>query len=320
MLESFEVCSIHNSTGPDQIGKSPNPPMTACVLGKTWRILLASAERIADVRRPAHKHNVKSASFLPETMRTSQSKPHLHINTPGSPHTPRYRPKPPKTSLPTDVIDLMDDSTPTGLLRHHDGPYDPVTRSAYLPENKSPLAALAHSTKEALNATPESAIRDSLTQHVPLQNTAVVGPGEHVPGGAPDDILSNYKEENLLGDVGRWDGIEYNENDRRAKGHPGWDGAFVNRGHNAAERAKKKGRGQEEWGEYPVQHDGMIEMVAPERDLRVNGMQASAGAIEEAEHEQHHSGLVGGIKKRLSLVRRHKDHSREHSQEVSPTR
>jgi len=114
---------------------------------------------------------------------------------------PPRRPKDKKT-LPIDVIDLLDESVPPGLLRHHSGPFDPVTRSAYLPETESPLAASQQSTEETLKATPESAIRDSLTQHVPLQNTAVVGPGEHVPGGPPDDIL-DYKEENLLGDVGR---------------------------------------------------------------------------------------------------------------------
>lgn len=246
------------------------------------------------------------------------TKSHLYVDNPAT-HQHSGRPKP-KARLPTDIIDLMDDSVPPGLLRHHSGPFDPVTQSAYLPPNKSPLAALQHSTEEALKATPESAIRDSLLKHVPLQNTAVVGPGEHVPGGAADEFLSDYQEENLLGDVGRWQGIEYDDDDRRAKGHPGWDGAFVNRGHNKAERSKKEAhkpsRGKRELGEYVGdyrgENDGMIEMVTPERDIRVNGMQASASAIDDAEREmtEHRHGIVSGIKRRISLVRKHhRDHS-----------
>lgn len=224
-----------------------------------------------------------------------------------------------RRQLPPDVIDLMDDSVPPSLLRHHSGPFDAVTKSTYLPKNKSPLAALEHSTQEALNATPETSIRDSLNKHVPLQNTAVVGPGEHIPGGRPNETLPDYKEENLLGDVGRWEGIEYDDDDRRAKGHAGWDGAFVNLGRNEIERAKydsahhhKKGRNSQEWGEYVdrpaayVGDDSMIEVVPFDGDIRVSGMQASASAVEAdaAEREKHH-GIVDGIKRRLSLKKHH---------------
>jgi hypothetical protein len=213
----------------------------------------------------------------------------------------------------------MDESVPPGLLRHHSGPFDAVTRSAYLSNQKSPLAALQHSNEEALKATPESAIRDSLNQHVPLQNTAVVGPGEHVPGGAADEVLSDYQEENLIGDVGRWDGVDYDDDDRRAKGHSGWEGAFMGLGHSEPERAKrnhakgKVSRGDTVESEYRLDENGMIEMMTPERDVRVSGMKASSSAIEQAEHERHH-GMLDGIKRRISLVRKHhRDHSGEHT-------
>jgi len=52
-------------------------------------------------------------------------------------------------------------------------------------------------SREALKATPESSIGDSLSKHVLLQNTAVVPPEEHVPGRSPDEVLS-YREENFL--------------------------------------------------------------------------------------------------------------------------
>jgi len=204
---------------------------------------------------------------------------------------------------------------PPSLLRHHSGPFDAVTRSAYLSSQRSPLAALEHSTEDILKATPEVSIRDSLNKHVPLQNTAVVPPGEHVPGGLPDEVL-DYKEDNLLGDVGRWQGIEYDDDDRRAKGHPGWEGAFVNRGRNEADRERhdakhhrQKKNGGGEWGQSVdgteiFTNDGMIEMVPPERDIRVSGMQASSSAVEEAEHSRSH-GIVDGIKRRLSLKKHH---------------
>jgi hypothetical protein len=198
--------------------------------------------------------------------------------------------------LPPDVIDRMDDSVPPSLLRHHSGPFDAVTRSAFLPSTKSPLAALQHSNEEALKATPESSIRDSLNRHIPLQNTAVVPPGKPVPGD-PDDIL-DYKEENLIGDIGRWDGIEYDDDDRRAKGrHP--PDSFGN-------PALSTGNGKHFFHFGSAQTEPtMIEMVPPERDVRIDGMQASSTAIEEAERDKHH-GIVDGIKRRLSLKKHHK--------------
>lgn len=214
----------------------------------------------------------------------------------------------PSRELPPDIIDRMDDSVPPQLLRHHSGPFDAVTRSAYLSKNKSPLAALQHSNEEALKATPEASIRDSLYKHVPLQNTAIVPPGEHVPGGLPDETL-DYQEENLIGGVGRLQAIEHDDDDRRAKGHPGWDGSFMNRGLKEVDRAKhdakhhQRSSGGDPSEEYFV-NDGMIEMVPPERDIRVDGMQASSSAVEEAEHHKHH-GIIDGIKRRISLKRHH---------------
>ena len=221
--------------------------------------------------------------------------------------------------LPPDPIDLMDDSVPPSLLRHHSGPFDAVTRSQYLSNSRSPLAALEHSNAQALAATPESSIRDAINQHIPLQNTAVVPPGAYVP--FTGEIL-DYEEENLIGDMGRWDGIEYDDNDRRAKGHPDWDGAL---GYSEAERVEieaKKGdkhkRKPTRWVQSVVDPVGytegdIIEMVPPERGLRVDGMQASASAVEEADRNKH-LGVFSDIKRRLS-ARRHHDkghHADEH--------
>jgi hypothetical protein len=229
--------------------------------------------------------------------------------SPNHHHHHHYHQSKPGKVLPPDVIDLMDDTT---LLRHHSGPFDAVTKSAYLSKDKSPLAALEKSTEQILKATPEISIRDSLNQHVPLQNIAVVAPGQTIPGGLPDEVL-DYKEENLIGDVGRWDGIEYDDDDRRAKGHPGWDGAFMGRGRNEAERAKRDAKKKDQWqqsltdgNEYNGEDGELVEMVPRDRDIRVDGMKASAAAIEEAESHKKLGvvdNMMDGIKRRLSARR-----------------
>ena len=141
-----------------------------------------------------------------------------------------------------------------------------------------------------------------------LAQAEALPPGELVLGGLPDETL-DYKEENLIGDVGRWQGIEYDDDDRRAKGHPGWDGAFMNRGLNEADRAKHDAKHDKKSGDHGnmneyLANNGMIEMVSPERDIRLDGIQASSSAVEEAEHHKHH-GLIDGIKRRISLKRHH---------------
>ena len=245
--------------------------------------------------------------------------------------------KPPK--MPLDAIDVMDESVPPTFLRHHSGPFDAVTKSRFTSKNKNPLAALEHSTQAVLEATPEVSIQDSIEKHVPLQNTAVVEPGQR-PFGHDEPL--QYQEENLLSDVGRWEGIDYAQDDRKAHGQGHWDGAFMNRGHNEAERAalnasSAKGHpkrkpipgdlnyesadavdmiemsSQERDIVHSVDPDNMVTILPPDRDLRVDGMQASATAIEEAQLEEHHQdgkhlGIVEGIKRRLS-GRRSKPHA-----------
>src|SRR5271169_4365048 len=178
---------------------------------------------------PSPVSSERTATPTSAEMAASPSNPHHHHH--------HHHKSQPAHHLPPDPIDLMDGSVPPSLLRHHSGPFDAVTQSAYLSQNKSPLAALEHSTEEILHATPEVSIRDSLNKHVPLQNTAVVPPGEPVPGGLPDERL-DYEEENLIGDIGRWQGVNYDDDDRRAKGHEGWEGGFMGLGRNEADRAK----------------------------------------------------------------------------------
>lgn len=75
-----------------------------------------------------------------------------------------------------DTIDLLDHSY-FGPKLHHEGPYDAALagRNAY--KKYSPLEAVRDSNAQALRATPQAYINDSLTKHRPLQGTAIVPPG-----------------------------------------------------------------------------------------------------------------------------------------------
>ena len=207
-------------------------------------------------------------------------------NPPPRYHKQHHRRKAPKR-MPLDTIDIMDDSVPPNLLRHHSGPFDAVAKSMYLSENKNPLAALEHSTQEVLEATPDVSIQDAIERHMPLQNTAIMEPGQR-PFGC-DEL--QYEEENLLGDVGRWQGIEYVAGDKKARGPSYW----------GDKTAKAKRKPLPANITYVTDSDSNIAMVPPELDLRVEGMPASANVIEETKAEQgKHLGIVEGIKRKLS--------------------
>jgi hypothetical protein len=219
---------------------------------------------------------------------------------------PRRNSKPRKT-LPPDVIDLMDNTIPPSLTRHHSGPFDAVTKSAYLPKDKSPLAALQYSTEQVLKATPEISIRDSVNQHVPLQNTAVSAPGQPVPAGLPGEVLM-YEEENLIGNVRQWDGIEYDDDDGKATDY--YEDGDVIDPEGEAEIAKggkhrrHKNKGQwvqslSDGNDYNEYEGELVEIVPRDRDIKVDGMKASASAIKEAEPKKK-LGIVDGIKRKLS--------------------
>ena len=211
----------------------------------------------------------------------------LACSPPPQYHKEHHRRKQPKRML-LDAIDIMDDSVPRNLLRHHSGPFDAVTKSMYLSKNKNPLAALEHSTQEVLEATPELSIQDAVKRHVPLQNTAVVEPGQR-PRGYEEPL--QYEEENLLGNVGRWQGIEYVAGDKKARGPSYW----------GDKTAKAKRKPLPANITYVTDSDSNIAMVPPELDLRVEGMPASANVIEETKAEQgKHLGIVEGIKRKLS--------------------
>jgi len=76
-----------------------------------------------------------------------------------------------------DTIDSLDKTLFGGGSYHHGGPYDATLMARNTNYKHSPVAATHHGNMEALRATPQEHIKDSLTKKVPLQGTAVIPPG-----------------------------------------------------------------------------------------------------------------------------------------------
>ena len=104
-----------------------------------------------------------------------------------------------------DSIDQLDDSI---SRYHHEGPYDAALFVRNTSYKDSPVAALRRSNNEAIKATPEDKIKDSLNDHHPLDGTAMVPPGMRDKFGR----IYHYQEGTDMqreagGDYKRWPGI-----------------------------------------------------------------------------------------------------------------
>lgn len=75
-----------------------------------------------------------------------------------------------------DTIDRLDPAI-GGRAYHHEGPYDAALLARNTSYKSSPVAALQNSNEEALKATPQENVKDSLDRHKPLDGVAVVPPG-----------------------------------------------------------------------------------------------------------------------------------------------
>ncbi|RGP72410.1 hypothetical protein FLONG3_6806 [Fusarium longipes] len=123
----------------------------------------------------------------------------------------------------TDTIDALDT---IGGTYHHGGPYDATLASRNLNKKYSPVAAVEESNREALRATPQENIQDSLKKKMPLQGTADIPNGERDFSGN----TINYEEgadlmrepDAMGGAYKRWDGIQYHPDDLKGKGEPSY--------------------------------------------------------------------------------------------------
>ncbi len=104
-----------------------------------------------------------------------------------------------------DVIDSLD--TVNGAY-HHEGPFDATLLARNTSNTISPVQAVSASNLEALKATPQEKIKDSLERHRPLDGVAIVPPGEPDMSGR----VYNYEEGTDLmiengGNYKRWPGV-----------------------------------------------------------------------------------------------------------------
>lgn len=116
-----------------------------------------------------------------------------------SPHLRKHQ------HIGSDSIDKLD---VVGGGYHHGGPFDAASLARNQQFKNSPIEAVAGMNAEALKATPEERINDSVRKHRPLDGVAVVPPGQADREGR----VYNYREGTDLmieegGNYKRWDGV-----------------------------------------------------------------------------------------------------------------
>lgn len=130
--------------------------------------------------------------ILKKEARAADRSPHLRRN-----HIPA-----------ADTIDALDT---IGGTYHHGGPYDATLASRNRNKKYSPVAAVQDTNMEAIRATPQEYIQDSLKKHKPLQGTATIPNGGEDFSGNPiryEEGADLMREPDAAGGAyKRWDGI-----------------------------------------------------------------------------------------------------------------
>ncbi|KAI5925025.1 hypothetical protein F4810DRAFT_660635 [Camillea tinctor] len=130
-----------------------------------------------------------------------------------------------KNFVGADPIDVLD-NVGIGGAYHHGGPYDATLAQRNRDVRYAPVEAVRESNLEALRATPQEYIQDSLRKHVPLQGTASIPPGMRDHAGR----RMNYKEGADLmreadapgGPYKRYEHVQYHPDDLKGKGEPSY--------------------------------------------------------------------------------------------------
>ena len=194
-----------------------------------------------------------------------------------------------KHHIRPDSIDKLDE---VGASYHHGGPYD-ATLFARNNSKDSPLQALAGTNSEALKATPQEKIMDSVKGHRPLDGVALYAPGQMDRNG---HVYEYQPGENMMTDLNpgggaykRWPGVQYHPDDIKGKGEPSY----------SIEKALKEHTLEEKPGA-----DG-IEMKSQNRH------RSGSGAIPEAVFNDGNENTVGrrgsfsrGLRKRIGSLRK----------------
>ncbi|KAF3764683.1 hypothetical protein M406DRAFT_356623 [Cryphonectria parasitica EP155] len=209
-----------------------------------------------------------------------------------------------------DTIDRLDD-TSFGGHYHHGGPYD-ATRPSFNRNRKlSPLAATKEGNKAAWEATPRELQLDAILKGRPLDGVGIVPPGERALNGQKMD----YEEgEDLMREMNpgggaykRWPDLQYNPNDLKGKGEPGFtidnerkrlEAADVGRSRSTRDRER---RGDYEMVPQRPMRDGKNPALVRQRSSSASAVIASSSSTSRPRSG---SNLAEGLKRRLGSLRR----------------
>ncbi|KAL8936142.1 MAG: hypothetical protein Q9216_005090 [Gyalolechia sp. 2 TL-2023] len=157
-----------------------------------------------------------------------------------------------KQHIGSDSIDKLD---LVGGAYHHGGPFDAASLARNQQYKNSPIEAVAATNSEALKATAEEKITDSIRKHRPLDGVAMVPPGQ------ADRIGRVYKYEEgtdlMIEDGGnykRWPGVKYLPEDLKGKGEPSYsiEKALKESKHAAREHRRVMSEGQPAYEMMPT--------------------------------------------------------------------
>ncbi|THY32058.1 hypothetical protein D6D01_02675 [Aureobasidium pullulans] len=221
-----------------------------------------------------------------------------------------------------DTIDRLD-PTPNKLPYHHEGPYDAALLARNTSYKTSPIAALEDSNREALKATPAENIKDALDKHRPLDGVASVPPGQRDQLGRVyhyEEGTDMMREANPEGGAYKqWPGEEYHPDDLKGKGEPAFSLDRALKAHTIHERDFDGQRGIELsdrplMSDYDKQKDRKkldnrdpVEIAGDDSRYADLVMAADSDAHTQMNRTSSLRKAGEGLKKRLSLRRRHQE-------------
>ncbi|KAI1638806.1 hypothetical protein F4809DRAFT_234530 [Biscogniauxia mediterranea] len=234
-----------------------------------------------------------------------------------------------KNFVGADPIDALD-NVGIGGAYHHGGPYDATLAQRNRDARYAPVAAVKESNMEALRATPQEYVLDSLRKHVPLQGTATVPPGMKDHAGR----RMNYKEGADLmrepdapgGPYKRYEHVQYHPDDLKGKGEPSYtiERDLKERKHAAHKKTQSTNGSSRhrhstqtnEYEMYPAtgystsshaKNDGHVSVRNRSYSVGADSSRSSSLSVDSA-GQRHRSGSTGkriseGLKRRLGSLR-----------------
>ncbi|KAL8950742.1 MAG: hypothetical protein Q9222_003239 [Ikaeria aurantiellina] len=240
-----------------------------------------------------------------------------------------------------DSIDQLDIA---GGTYHHEGPFDAASMARNIDVKHAPLEAIAATNAEALKATPEEKIIDSVRKHRPLDGVAAVPPGQ----ADRDGRVYTYEEGTDLmiedgGNYKRWPGVvssftpssksvhthpsashipyltfekqKYLPTDLKGKGEPSYsiEKALKEHKHGAQQHRRVMSEGQPAYEMVPTSASASQRRRRPELQARSSsygdgntstGMREQRYADWERERPRSSEGGAKGLKKRIGSLRR----------------